>query len=54
MINEYNFRKIWKEASWPNLRYYPGICLKGLTKTTKTSVRVADLWARPEPGASQI
>jgi hypothetical protein len=24
----------WKR-SWPNLRYYPGICLEGLRKTTK-------------------
>jgi hypothetical protein len=22
---------------WPNLRYYPGMCLKGLGKTTKSS-----------------
>jgi hypothetical protein len=24
----------WKR-SWPNLRYYSGICLQGLSKTTK-------------------
>jgi hypothetical protein len=24
----------WKR-SWPNLRYYPGICLDGLSKTTR-------------------
>jgi hypothetical protein len=23
------------KQSWPNLRYYPGICLEGLRKTTK-------------------
>jgi hypothetical protein len=27
------------------LRYYPTICLEGLRKTTKTSVRIAVLWA---------
>jgi hypothetical protein len=26
---------IWKVRSWPNLRYYPGICLEGSRKTTK-------------------
>jgi hypothetical protein len=28
------------------LRYYPGICLVGLRKTTKNSVRIAGLWAK--------
>jgi hypothetical protein len=23
-----------RKRSWPNVRYYPGICLKGLMKTT--------------------
>jgi hypothetical protein len=32
-----------KEAVVPTLRYYPGICLEGLRKTTKTSVRIAGL-----------
>jgi hypothetical protein len=27
--------RMWKEKSWHNLRYYPGICLEGLRKTTK-------------------
>jgi hypothetical protein len=27
------------------VRYYPSICLKGLRKTTKNSVRIACLWA---------
>jgi hypothetical protein len=26
---------MWKNRSWPNLRYYPGTCLEGLWKTTK-------------------
>jgi hypothetical protein len=29
-----------------SLRYYPGIHLKGLRKTTKTSVRIAGLQAK--------
>jgi hypothetical protein len=32
-------------GSIPNLRYYPGICLEGLTKATKTSVMVDGLQA---------
>jgi hypothetical protein len=24
----------WGKQLWPNLRYYPGICLEGLRKTT--------------------
>jgi hypothetical protein len=31
--------------SWPNLRYYPAICLEGLRKTSKTSIRIAGLQA---------
>ena len=26
--------RLWKEQSWNNLRYYPGICLGGFRKTT--------------------
>jgi hypothetical protein len=26
--------RIWKEAVWPNLKYYPGICLEVLRETT--------------------
>jgi hypothetical protein len=33
---------------WPNLRYYPGIFLEGMRKTTKTSTEVvsdpAEIW----------
>jgi hypothetical protein len=28
-------KKIWKEAVWAYSRYYPGICLEGMGKTTK-------------------
>jgi hypothetical protein len=28
-----------KKRLWLNLRYYPGICLKGLSKTTKNLSR---------------
>jgi hypothetical protein len=27
--------RIWKASAVANLRYYPGICLEGLRKTTK-------------------
>jgi hypothetical protein len=30
-----NWKGCGKKRSWPNLRYYPSICLEGLRKTTK-------------------
>jgi hypothetical protein len=33
-----------RKLSWPNCRYYTGICLEKLSKTTKI-LRIADLWA---------
>jgi hypothetical protein len=33
--------RIWKRL-WPNLRYYPTICLDGLGKTTNLS---QDFWS---------
>jgi hypothetical protein len=30
-----NWEECGRRRSWPNLRYYPVICLKGLRKTTK-------------------
>jgi hypothetical protein len=42
-----------RKRSVPNLRYYPGICLEGLNKTTKTSVYLVS-WPRFEAGTSQI
>jgi hypothetical protein len=38
----------WKgcgRKQWSNLRYYPGISLEGLRKTTKSSVRIVGLQA---------
>lgn len=37
---------IWKEQSWPCSKYYPGILLEELSKTTIPSVQMADLWAK--------
>jgi hypothetical protein len=37
-------KRIWKEVIMDYSRYYPGICLEGLRKTTKTSVRPAGVW----------
>jgi hypothetical protein len=37
--------RMWKERSWPNLRYYPGIYLEELRKPRKTSGRIAGLRA---------
>jgi hypothetical protein len=31
-----NWKVCGRTRSWPNLRYYPGIYLEGLRKTTKT------------------
>jgi hypothetical protein len=35
-----------RKWSWPNLRYYPCICLEKLRKITKTSVRTSGLRAK--------
>jgi hypothetical protein len=35
------FKRMWKEGV---KAYYPGKCMETLRKTTKTSVRIADLW----------
>jgi hypothetical protein len=43
-------RKGW----WLNLRYYTGICLEDLRKTTNFSVRIAIFGPRFEVGISQI
>jgi hypothetical protein len=37
--------KLWKEWSWPNLRYFPGIYLEGLRRIGNTSVRIARVLA---------
>jgi hypothetical protein len=34
-----------EEASWPNLRHCPGICLEELRKTTKIAIRIDGLRA---------
>jgi hypothetical protein len=38
-----NWKGCGRKRSWPNLRYYPGICLEGLGKPRKTSVMIASL-----------
>jgi hypothetical protein len=35
-----NWKGFSRKISWPNLRYYPGICLEGLKKRRKTSIRI--------------
>jgi hypothetical protein len=35
-----------KKRSWPNLMFHPGTRLEGLSKTTKTCVMIAGLWAK--------
>jgi hypothetical protein len=48
----------WKECDrkprWSNLRFLPSICLEGLRKSTKSSVRIAGLRAEIEPETSRI
>jgi hypothetical protein len=39
-----NWKRCRRKLSWPNLRH-PGICLEGLRKATKKSVRIAGLRA---------
>jgi hypothetical protein len=31
-----NWKGYGRKRLWPNLRYYPGICMEGLRKTTKS------------------
>jgi hypothetical protein len=38
----YGLERIWKETVEALMRYYPGICLKELSGTTKTSARIAN------------
>jgi hypothetical protein len=38
MMKQKGYRR---KRLWPNLMYYPGSCLDGLRKTTKTPVRIA-------------
>jgi hypothetical protein len=40
-----NWKGKGKKRLWPNLRYYPGIFLEGMRKTTKNPGRIAGLWA---------
>jgi hypothetical protein len=40
-----NWEECGKKGPCPNLRYYSGICLEGLRKTMKASIRIAGLWA---------
>jgi hypothetical protein len=48
-----------KKRSWPNLRQtcYPGICVKGLRKTRKISLRIAsfgaEMWKQLFPNTKQ-
>jgi hypothetical protein len=36
---------IWKEALTALSMYYSGVCMEGLRKTTKTSIRKCGIWA---------
>jgi hypothetical protein len=44
-----NWKRCGRKRSWPNLRYYPSICLEGLRETTK-NLRInglqAEMWTR--------
>jgi hypothetical protein len=55
MNNE--LERTWQEAVMACLRYYPDICLEGLRKSTKTSVRIsrlpAEILTRNFPNSKQ-
>lgn len=40
-----NWKGSGRKQSWPNLRYYPGICLEELRKITRTWVRIVGVTA---------
>jgi hypothetical protein len=45
---------MWKDRSWPNLGCYPGICLAGLKKTTKSLSQLSRSPGRDlDPGTSE-
>jgi hypothetical protein len=59
MISEWLIRKnVEGSGGGLILKHYPGICLEGLRKTTKTSVRIAGLraefWTRDLPITKSI
>jgi hypothetical protein len=41
-----NWKGCGREQLWPDLKYYPGICLERLRKAMTTSVRIAGLQAK--------
>jgi hypothetical protein len=49
-----NWKGYGRKRSWPNLKYGPRICLEGLRKTTKTSVKYEVSGPRSEPRTTQI
>jgi hypothetical protein len=49
-----DLERIWKETVTAQARYYPGICLKELSKTQETSVRQLVYRLRFEPITSRV
>jgi hypothetical protein len=41
-----NWKGFGRKQQWPNFKVLPDICLNGLRKTTKTSIRKAGLQAK--------
>jgi hypothetical protein len=41
-----NWKGCGRKWLWPNLRYYPSVCLEELRKTMKTSVKIPSVWAK--------
>jgi hypothetical protein len=48
-----NWRGCARKGKWSNLRYYPGICLEGLSQFTKTSARTVVILAEIRTDACQ-
>jgi hypothetical protein len=52
-----NWKGYGRKRLWPNFRYHTSTCLEGLSKTTKTSVRIAcigtEIWTRHLPNTKQ-
>jgi hypothetical protein len=53
-----NWKLCGRKRPWPNLRHYPGICLDGPRKTTKTSLMIAgiraDIWTWDLPKTRHV
>jgi hypothetical protein len=49
-----NWKICGEKRTWTNLMYHPGIFLKGLMKTTQTSVSIVHVLAKSQTGKGKV